>query len=158
MIKLYNYLTEEAIKKLQEEIEYRKVVLRPKILEDVKEARAHGDLSENFEYKSAKREKGINDSRIRYLEKMIRTANVITDTTAADEAGIGKVISVKFLADNDIDNFTLVTTIESDPMNGLISIESPLGRALYKHKAGDEIEIESPEGNYKVRVEKITMK
>lgn len=155
---MYNYLTEEAIKKLEEEIEYRKVVLRPQILEDVKEARAHGDLSENFEYKAAKREKGINDSRIRYLEKMIRTAHVITDTTAEDEAGIGKLISVKFISDNEVDEFTLVTTIESDPMNGLISIESPLGRALYKHKVGEEILIESPEGNYSVIIEKIALK
>lgn len=153
-----NFLTQEAINTLKEEIEYRKVVLRHKILEDVKEARAHGDLSENFEYKAAKRERGINESRIRYLERMIRTAKVITDTTASDEAGLGKVISVRFLSDDEIDDFILVTTIEADPMNNLVSLESPLGSVLYKHKVGDVLTIDSPQGKYDIKIEKITFK
>lgn len=151
-----NYLTEEAIKKLNEEIEYRKVVLRYKILEDVKEARAQGDLSENFEYKAAKKERSKNESRIRYLERMIRTANVIKDTTADDEVGIGKKISVRFIKDDEVEEFTIVTTVEVDPFNNLISIESPMGKAIYKHKVGDEIKISSVEGEYTVRIEKIT--
>jgi transcription elongation factor GreA len=155
---LNNYLTEEAINKLKEEIEYRKVVLRHKILEDVKQARAHGDLSENFEYKAAKQERGKNEGRIRYLERMIKTATVIKDTTAPDEAGLGKHIKVRFLSDNEIDEFVLVTTIESDPMNSKISIESPLGKAIYKKKIGEEVSVESPQGDYKVRIEEITVK
>lgn len=155
---MHNYLTEEAINKLKEEIEYRKVYLRHKILEDVKEARAHGDLSENYEYKAAKQERGKNESRIRYLERMIKTATIIKDNTAKDEAGIGKWIKIKFLADNEIDELKLVTTIESDPMNNLISIESPLGKAIYKHKIGDEVVVESPEGAYSVKIEDIFIK
>lgn len=153
-----NYLTEEAINKLKEEIEYRKVVLRYQILEDVKEARAHGDLSENFEYKAAKKERGKNESRIRYLERMIRTANIIKDTTAEDEVGIGKLISIRFLVDNEVEEFTIATTVEVDPLTNVISIESPMGRAIYKHKTGDEVRIESPNGEYTVRIEKITVK
>lgn len=158
MIRLNNYLTEEAINKLKEEIEYRKVVLRHKILEDVKEARAHGDLSENYEYKAAKQERGKNESRIRYLERMIRTATIIKDTTAEDEAGLGKTIKVRFLSDDEIDEFVLVTTIESDPINNLISIESPLGRAIYKKKIGEKVWVESPEGTYNVKIEEVVIK
>lgn len=152
---MYNYLTEEAINKLKEEIEYRKVVLRHKILEDVKEARAHGDLSENFEYKAAKRERGKNESRIRYLERMVRTAKIITDTTAEDEVGIGKTVTVRFLEEDETEDFFIVTTVEADPLENKISIESPMGRVIYTHKVGDEIKVESPNGQYTVRIEKI---
>lgn len=153
-----NYLTEEAINKLKEEIEYRKVVLRYKILEDVKEARAHGDLSENFEYKAAKRERGKNESRIRYLERMVRTAKIIKDTTGEDEVGIGKVVTIRFLEDDEVDDFTIATTVEADPLNNVISIESPMGKVIYKHKVGEEIRVESPNGEYTIRIEKITLK
>ncbi|MDF2673177.1 MAG: greA [Clostridiales bacterium] len=155
---MHNFLTEEAINKIREEIEYRKVVLRHKILEDVKEARAHGDLSENYEYKAAKQEKGKNEGRIRYLERMIKTATIISDESAENEAGLGKIIRVRFLSDNEVEEFILVTTIESDPMNNLISIESPLGQAIYKRKIGDELVVESPEGTYSVRIEEILIK
>jgi transcription elongation factor GreA len=155
---LHNFLTEEAINKLKSEIEYRKVDLRHKILEDVKEARAHGDLSENYEYKAAKQERGKNESRIRYLEKMIKTATVIKDTTADNEAGLGKTVKVRFLSDDEVDEFILVTTIEADPMNNLISIESPLGKAIYKRKLGEEVLVESPQGIYTVRIEEINIK
>lgn len=150
-----NYLTEEAINKIKEEIEHRKVVVRHKILEDVKEARAHGDLSENFEYKAAKRERSRNESRIRYLERMIKTAKIIEDDTSDDEVGIGKTISVQFLDTNEIEDFTIVTTIEADPMNNRISLESPLGSAIFKHKLGEEVPIDSPQGSYNVKIIKI---
>lgn len=152
-----NYLTEEAINKLKEEIEYRKVVLRYKILEDVKEARAHGDLSENFEYKAAKRERGKNESRIRYLERMIRTAKIIKDTTAEDEVGIGKKVLIRFLDDDEVEQFKIVTTVEADPLNNIISIEGPLGKAIYRHKAGDIVGVESLDGEYSVKIEKVTI-
>lgn len=155
---MHNYLTQEAINKLQEEIEYRKVVVRRQINEDLKEARAHGDLSENFEYKAAKRDRARNESRIRYLERMIKTANIITDTASEDEVGLGKIVSIRFLIDDEIDKFTIVTTIEADPISNMLSIESPLGRAIYKHKVGDKVMVESPEGNYFVRIEEIISK
>ncbi|MCX7885092.1 MAG: transcription elongation factor GreA [Caloramator sp.] len=153
-----NYLTEEAINKLKEEIEYRKVVVRHKIIEDIKEARAFGDLSENFEYKAAKRERAKNESRIRYLERMIKTAKIIKDDTMPDEVGIGKIVTLRFLEDNEIEKFTIVTTIEADPMNNLISIESPIGKAIYKHKIGEIVKVESPDGQYEVKIEDVYKK
>lgn len=152
---MHNYLTEEAISKLKEEIEYKKVVVRKQINEDLKEAKAHGDLSENFEYKAAKRDRARNESRIRYLERMIKTAQIITDTTSEDEVGLGKKVIVRFLAEDETDEFTMVTTIEADPMNNLISIECPLGKAIFKGKVGEEFNVQSPEGGYTVRIEKI---
>lgn len=155
---LYNYLTIESINKLKAEIEYRKVVVRRNINEDLKEARSHGDLSENFEYKAAKRDRARNESRIRYLERMIKTAKIVEDTTTVDQVGIGKIVSIRFLSDDEIDDFTIVTTIEADPMNNMISIESPLGSVIYKRKVGDEVKINSPEGEYSVRIEEIKSK
>ena len=152
---MYNYLTEEAIKILQDEIQHRKSVVRKKINEDLKEARAHGDLSENFEYKAAKRDRAHNESRIRYLDRMIRTSKLLKDDTTSEEVGIGKRVLVKFLIDGEVEEFKIVTTIETDPLNNLISIESPLGRGIYKRKEGEEVIITSPEGEYVVRIEKI---
>lgn len=86
---MHNFLTEEAINKLKEEVEHRKVVVRYRINQDLKVARAQGDLSENFEYKAAKRDRAQNEGRIRYLERMIKTAKIIKDNTAADEVGLG---------------------------------------------------------------------
>ena len=154
---MYNYLTEEAIKILQDEIQHRKSVVRKKINEDLKEARAHGDLSENFEYKAAKRDRAQNESRIRYLDRMIRTSKLIKDDTTSEEVGIGKRVLVKFLIDGEVEEFKIVTTIETDPLNNLISIESPLGRGIYKRKEGEEVMITSPEGEYLVKIEKIIL-
>ncbi|CAB1241918.1 transcription elongation factor GreA [Clostridium sp. MT-14] len=152
---MYNYLTREAIDKLKEEIEHRKVVVRHKINEDLKEARAQGDLSENFEYKAAKRDRAHNESRIRYLEKMIRTSKLIKDTTSKNQVGLGKTVHLKFSGDNEIEKFKIVTTIEADPMKNKISIESPLGAAIYKHVTGDSVAVKSPEGQYYVKIENI---
>ena len=126
---MYNELTEKDIKKMEEEIEYRKLVVRKEKLEAVKEARAHGDLSENFEYHAAKKEKNQNESRIRYLERMIRTAKIVEDRTEDDEAGLGK----------RIETFKLVTTIRGNSLEGRISTESPIGKAVLGHKAGDRV-------------------
>ena len=92
-------LTQSDIDKMEAEIEYRKVTLRPKLLEDLKIARAHGDLSENFEYYAAKREKNMNESRIRYLDRMVRTANIIDDTSAEDEVGINNTVTIEVVDD-----------------------------------------------------------
>lgn len=153
---MHNFLTEEAISKLKEEIEHRKVVVRYRINQDLKEARAQGDLSENFEYKAAKRDRAQNEGRIRYLERMIKTAKIIKDTTADDEVGLGKKVLVKFREDDYTEEFTIVTTIEADPLNNKISIESPLGKVLYKCKVGQEVTVDSPEGKYSVIIEGIT--
>jgi len=152
---MYNYLTIEAINKLKDELEYRKTVVRFKINEELKEARAHGDLSENFEYKAAKRERAQNNGRMRYLDRMIKTAKIIEDTTAPDEVGLSKKVTLRFIEENEVDDFTIVTTVDADPLNGFLSIESPLGKAIYKHKLGEELSIESPDGRYTVRIENI---
>lgn len=152
---MYNYLTQEAIDRLKSEIEHRKVITRFQINQDLKEAKAHGDLSENYEYKAAKTDRARNEGRIRFLERMIRTAHIITDNTAPDEVGLGKIVTVRFLDADELDKYTIVTTIDADPLENKVSIESPVGKAIYKHKIGNEVEVKSPNGSYKLRIEEI---
>ena len=139
---MYNELTPDDIKKMEEEIEYRVHVVRKEALEDVKTARAHGDLSENFEYQAAKREKNRNESRIRYLQRMIKTATVISDKSADDEAGINNRVEIFYEDDETIETIKFVTTVRGDSLEGLISIESPLGKAILGHKVGDRVLVE----------------
>ena len=149
-------LTESDIRKMEEEIEYRRVTLREKLIEDVKEARAHGDLSENFEYHAAKREKNKNESRIRYLERMIKTAQVIDDSSAEDEVGINNTVTVLFEEEGEVEKYKLVTTVRTDSLNGLISIEPPLGKAILGKKAGDRAEVRINENSaYHVVIKEI---
>ncbi len=153
---MYDQLTPSDIRKMEEEIEYRRLVVRPKALEDVKEARAHGDLSENFEYYAAKRVKNQNESRIRYLERMIRTARVISEDSAADEVGINNTVTVEFTQDGTQETYKLVTTVRGNSLEGLISNESPLGKALLGHKAGDIVRVQVNETvSYDVRIVQI---
>lgn len=136
---MYDNLTANDIKKMQEEIEYRKLVVRREALEAVKEARAHGDLSENFEYKAAKQDKNRNESRIRYLEKMIKTARIISDNSREGEVGLGDTVEVYIPDDDETERYKLVTTVRGNSLQGLISIDSPLGKAIRGHKAGDTV-------------------
>lgn len=147
-----NFLSQEDIEEMKKEIEFRKVVERKRLIEDVKEARAHGDLSENFEYKAAKRERGKNESRIRYLERMIKTGKVISTESNEGEVGINKDVKIKFLDDDFEQVFSIVTTMKTDAVNSKISIESPLGKALFKKKVGNIIQIDAPEGSYEVEI------
>lgn len=153
---MHDQLTESDIKRMEEEIEYRKLVLRPRLLEDVKEARAHGDLSENFEYHAAKREKNRNESRIRFLDRMIRTADVISDKSAEDEVGINNTVTVTFLGDGSTEVYKIVTTVRGNSLEGLISNESPLGKALLGHKVGDVVSVQvNADFGYQVKITKI---
>ncbi len=136
---MYNELTKNDIKKMQEEIEYRTLVVRKEALEDVKTARAHGDLSENFEYHAAKKVKNQNESRIRYLQRMIKTATIIEDDSAEDEAGVNNTVEIEYEDDNSTEIIKLVTTVRGDSLEGYISIESPLGKAVLGHKVGDRV-------------------
>ena len=138
---MYDKLTENDIKKMQEEIDYRKLVVRPKELEAVKEARAQGDLSENFEYKAAKQDKNRNESRIRYLEKMIKTAHVVSDTSKDDEVGINNTVQVYIEEDDETETYKLVTTVRGNSLKGCVSIDSPLGKAILGHKVGDRVTV-----------------
>ncbi|MCI8454030.1 MAG: transcription elongation factor GreA [Lachnospiraceae bacterium] len=138
---MFNELTENDIKKMEEEIEYRKLIVRKEALEAVKEARAQGDLSENFEYYAAKRDKNKNESRIRYLERMIRTARIVRDTSGADEIGLYNTVDVYFEEDDETETYKIVTTVRGNSLKGLISSESPLGKALLGHKVGDRVHV-----------------
>ncbi len=134
-------LTESDVKKIEEEIEYRKLVVRKEAIEAVKEARAHGDLSENFEYHAAKKDKNKNESRIRYLERMLKTAVIVSDVSKEDEVGINNTVTVYFEEDEEEQTFRLVTSIRGNSMKNLISTESPIGKAILGHKVGDRISI-----------------
>ena len=136
---MYDELTKEDIQKIQEELDYRTRELRPKLIEDVKTARAFGDLSENFEYKAAKREKNRNDSRVRYLERMIKTARVISGSSADDAAGLYDRVTIRAEDDGSERVITLVTTLRQNAPEGLISKESPVGKAVMGHKVGDRV-------------------
>ena len=136
---MYDKLTKKDIEKMMEEIEYRKLVVRKEALEAVKEARAQGDLSENFEYKAAKQDKNRNESRIRYLERMIKTAYVISDESRPDEVGIGDRVELYIPEDDETETYKLVTTVRGNSLKGLISIDSPLGKALRGRKIGDKV-------------------
>ncbi|MDR1764586.1 MAG: transcription elongation factor GreA [Lachnospiraceae bacterium] len=132
-------LTKKDLEKINKEIEYRKVVVRAQALEAVKTARAHGDLSENFEYQAAKRDKNRNDSRIRYLEKLVRNARVISDESKTDEIGINNTVTLYVEDDRVEETYRLVTSIRGDSLKGLISIDSPLGKAIMRRKVGDRV-------------------
>lgn len=139
---MYDRLTKQDIKKMEEEIEYRKLVVRREALEAVKEARAHGDLSENFEYKAAKQDKNRNESRIRYLEKMIKTARIISDDSRPDEVGLNDRVTIYIPEDDELESYKLVTAVRGNSLQGLISIDSPLGKAIKGHKVGDRVDVQ----------------
>ena len=134
-------LTKSDVKKIEQEIEYRKLVVRKEALEAVKEARAHGDLSENFEYHAAKKDKNINESRIRYLERMLKNAQIISDESKADEVGVNDTVVLFCEDDEEEETDRLVTSIRGNSLAGLISTESPIGKAILRHKAGDRVEV-----------------
>ena len=150
-------LTQADIEKIQEEIDHRKLVERPALIAAVKEARAQGDLSENFEYYAAKREKNQNESRISYLERMLKFAEVIEDEAAFDEIGLNKLVEIFFEEDNETATYKIVTPIRGQSLEGRISIEAPLGKALMGHKAGDRVYIRINDNDgYFVTVKSVT--
>ncbi len=151
-----NQLTKSDIQKMEEEIEHRKIVVRKELLEAVKEARAQGDLSENFEYYAAKREKNRNESRIRYLERMIKTAEIIDDSSKEDEVGMNNSVDVLIEEDQTVETYRLVTTVRGNSLEGLISTESPLGKALLGKKVGDRAYVQvNADYGYYVKILKI---
>lgn len=143
---MYDELTRSDLQKMQEEIDYRVRVLRPKLLEDVQTARAFGDLSENFEYKCAKQEKNRNDARVCYLQRMIKTAHVIEDHSGADTAGLYDHVEILMENVGKKRMIQLVTTLRQDALKGLISKESPVGKAVMGHKVGDRVEVNMENG------------
>ena len=141
---MHNDLTKKDIELMEQELTHRLTVLRPKLLEEVKTARAFGDLSENFEYKAAKQKKNRNESRIRYLQNMIRTAHIVEEAPKGDGAALYDKITVT-MADGKKATYQVVTTMRTDPLHGLISMESPVGKALLGRKAGDKVHVQIDE-------------
>ena len=153
---MHDELTAVDIKKMEEEVEYRRLALRPQLIEDVKVAREFGDLSENFEYKAAKREKNRNESRIRYLEHMIKTAKVIDTASAADEIGLFDKVTIYMEEDEEEEVIQLVTTLRQNALKGLISKESPVGKAVMGKKVGDRVLVTVNESySYYIQIRKV---
>lgn len=149
-------LTRQDIEKMQEEIDYRVQTLRPKLIEDVQVARAFGDLSENFEYKCAKQDKNRNDARIRYLQRMIKTARVIEDKSTEDTAGLYDKVTIVMENTGKAREIQLVTTLRQDALKGRISKESPVGKAVMGHRVGDKVKVDMENGkSYFLTIEKI---
>nr|WP_325212568.1 GreA/GreB family elongation factor [uncultured Oscillibacter sp.] len=153
---MYDELTAVDIKKMREELDHRVRVLRPQLIEEVQTARAFGDLSENFEYKCAKQAKNRNDSRIRYLERMIRTAKVIEVRGTAGAVGLFDRVTIYNEMVKKEMEVRIVTTLRQDALKGLVSKESPVGKALLGRRAGERVEIEvNPNMKYFVEIRKI---
>ena len=151
-----NIMTYEGLKALEDELQDLKVNRRREVAQKIKEAREQGDLSENFEYQAAKREKNRNESRIRYLERMVKTAKVIKDHSKDDEVGLNNTVTVYFEDDDAEEVYKIVTTIRSDALKQMISIESPMGKALMKHKTGDRVYVKvNDKVGYYVVIKKI---
>ena len=144
---MHNELTQKDLDLMRKELDHRRIVLRPQLLEAVKEARSFGDLSENFEYKAAKQEKNRNESRIRFLENMIKTAVVISDASGSDQVGLYDKVTVYMEDDDEEEVYQIVTTMRQDALKGLISKESPVGRCLLGRRVGDRVHIQVNE-NY----------
>ena len=134
-----NELTQNDVKKIEQEIEYRKLTVRKEAIEAVKEARSFGDLSENFEYNAAKKDKNRNESRIRYLERMLKNATIISDESKEDEVGMNNKVTLYFEDDDITEEYKIVTSVREDSLNGLISNESPVGKAIMGHKVNDRV-------------------
>lgn len=132
-------MTEKDVQKIQAEIDHRKLVVRKEAIEAVKEARAQGDLSENFEYYAAKRDKNKNESRIRYLERMLKTADIVSETSREDEVGMNNTVQLYFEDDDETETYKLVTSIRGNSLENRISIESPIGKAILGHKVGERV-------------------
>lgn len=145
-------LTESDVRKIKEEIEHRKLVVRKEAIEAVKEARAHGDLSENFEYHAAKKDKNRNESRIRYLERMLKTAEIVSDKSDDGVIGINNRVTVYFPDEEEEETFKLVTSIRGNSLTGYISTESPIGKAIFGHRVGETVQVKVND-NYLYEVE-----
>ena len=152
-------LTKGDIEKIEAEIRDRKLVQRPALIKDLQEARAQGDLSENFEYYAAKRAKNQNESRIRYLERMLRTAVVVEESADAaeeDVVALNKTVEIYFPEDDETETFRIVTSIRGNSLSGLISIDSPLGKALLHRHVGDTVHVTVGAGGYDVVIRSVS--
>ena len=154
---MHDELTREDLRKMQEELDYRRLTLMPELIEEVKRTRAFGDLSENFEYKAAKQAQNKNRSRIRYLEGMIKTARVFEDRSGADSVGLFDKVEIYMPEDDETELIQVVTTVRCDPRKGLISKESPFGKTVLGKKVGDRFTVQvSDTYSYEAEIRSIT--
>ena len=154
---MHDDLTKKDIEKMQEELDYRRNELMPELIEEVKRTRAFGDLSENFEYKEAKRAKNRNGSRIRYLENMIKSAHIISTDSEVDEVGLYDKVEIYIPEDDETQLIRVVTTIRTDPLKGLISRESPFGKSVLGRKVGEKFTVQVNEScSYEAIIRSIT--
>lgn len=152
------FVTEEGLQKLKDELEYLITEKRKEVVEKIKVAREHGDLSENSEYDAAKEEQAFVESRIQQIEKMIRNAKLIeAEHTDSDTVTVGKKVIFKELPDGDQEEYTIVGTTEADPLQGKISNDSPMAKGLLGKKAGDTVVIQTPGGDMKVEIVEVTI-
>lgn len=149
-------LTQKDVEQIEKEIQHRKLVVRKEALEAVKEARAHGDLSENFEYHAAKKDKNLNESRIRYLERMLKNAEIVSEQSREDEVGLNNTVELYFEDEDEVEVYKLVTSIRGNSLGGKISTESPLGRAVIGRKKGERVLVKiSDTAGYYVEIRSI---
>lgn len=150
------FVSEEGLQKLKEELDYLITEKRKEVVERIKIARGFGDLSENSEYDAAKDEQAFVEARISQLENMIRNAKIINASESAhDVVGIGKTVIIQELPDGEMEEYTIVGSTESDPLNGKISNDSPMAQSLIGHTEGEEVSVQTPGGEMKVKIVKI---
>ena len=142
---MHDELTAEDLRKMREELDYRRLTLMPELIEEVKRTRAFGNLSENFEYKAAKQAQNKNRSRIRYLEGMIKTARVFEDRSDDNSVGLFDKVEIYMPEDDETEIIQVVTTVRCDPRKGLISKESPFGKTVLGKKVGDRFTVQVSE-------------
>ena len=148
------YLTQQGLDDLKQELDNLINVRRPENIIAIKEARALGDLSENAEYDAARNEQAQIEARIKQLEKMLENVSIITEVSK-DTVGIGNTVSIKYVDDDEEDEYKIVGSQEADPFESKISNESPIAKALFDHKVGDIVTVESPNGSYDVEIVEI---
>ena len=145
------YLTENGLEELKKELENLINVRRPENIQAIKEARSLGDLSENAEYDAARNEQAQIEARIQQLEKMLENVSIISEVSK-DTVGIGNTVSIKYVDDDEEEEYKIVGSQEADPFESKISNESPIAKALFEHKVGDVVTVESPNGSYEVEI------
>jgi len=148
------YLTEEGLEELKSELDNLINVRRPENIQAIKEARSLGDLSENAEYDAARNEQAQIEARIKQLEKMLENVSIIAEVSK-DKVGIGNTVSIKYVDDEEEDQYKIVGSQEADPFESKISNESPIAKALFDHKVGDIVTVESPNGSYEIEITEI---
>lgn len=146
-----NFLTKEGLEKLNKELDNLKKVVRPEVIEQIKEARAQGDLSENAEYHAARERQAQVEARIKELEYLVENSTII-ESGSKDKVGIGSVVEIQYMDDNEVEEYSIVGSTEADPFENKISNESPIAKAILGKKVKDVASVESPNGSYEIKV------